>query len=133
MAEYLVSHIMLNVSPHHMSIIGDKNKRLPSCTRINTSIPTPIFKNHGLRFSRWHFTYGIHNITNHQWNDKCHCCPKECKKKICKKTVPYMVYNSLQASLICQAVFSLVSYVFPPLLLLYFCKTSAKIFIQSLL
>ena len=84
MAEYLISHIMLNISTHHMSIIGNKITA-SKLHQDQYQHSHPDFQNHGLRFSRWHFTYGIHNITNHQWNDKCHCCPKECKKKICKK------------------------------------------------
>ena len=51
MAEYLVSHIMLNISAHHMSIIGDKITA-SKLHQDQYQHSHPDFQNHGLRFIR---------------------------------------------------------------------------------
>ena len=51
MAEYLVSHIMLNISAHHMSIIGNKITA-SKLHQDQYQHSHPDFQNHGLRFIR---------------------------------------------------------------------------------
>ena len=84
MAENLVSHIVLNVSAHHMSVIGDKitasQLYQDQCQHSYTD-----FQDNGFGFLGWHFPYCVHNVAHQQRNDQSYGCSQKCKEQICEK------------------------------------------------
>ena len=84
MTENLISHVVFNVSPHHVAIISDKitasQLHQDQCKHTD-----PNLQNDHLGFLCRHFPYGTHDITYQKGNDQSNSCSQKGKKQIREK------------------------------------------------
>ena len=88
----LISHIMLNLCPHQVTVIGNK-EITKTFQRHHCHHDNSQLNNNFCRLCQRHFHHRSGNITNHQRYDQRDGCPQHGKKHVCpeKSTIRLII------------------------------------------